>query len=163
MKSLLFSLIISFFCGVSYGQTLITPFASSTSNGEVSICQSGGEPVIVTVLGSSHLTQGFQQPELFEDIDIYIPNVFAPGSDSNNKVFKIGIAKDTPVSIDEFLIYDRWGNLVYNQTDIDPHTFDGWWDGRLNNEDLMKGVYTYIVTFTVRSDSKIAKGSITKI
>lgn len=144
-------------------QTLITPFAASVSNGEASICQSIGEPVILTVYGNEHLTQGFHQPETFATVDIYLPSVFSPYSSDDNERFKIGLAEDATVFIEEFLIYDRWGNLMYNKTDIDPHTYTEWWDGTYNGKEVENGVYTFLIKYFVRSQSKIAKGSVTKI
>jgi len=38
--------------------------------------------------------------------------------------------------IESFRIFDRWGNLVYNEENIDPLTFTDWWDGTYNGKDV---------------------------
>lgn len=163
MKSAITLFVVCLVSSFSFTQTLITPFAASSSNGAQTVCHSGGEPVIVTVLGNTNLTQGFQQPENLEKIEVYLPSVFSPNSNSGDTKFIIGLPEEAPVYINRFLIFDRWGNIVYEQADVDPHTFEGWWDGTFDGKTLVNGVYTYMIDYNVRSKALIAKGSLTKL
>jgi len=69
-----------------------------------------------------------------------IPNAFTPGSGPNNE-FKIilkGIA-----SLNYFRIFNRWGNMVFETTDINKG-----WDGSFNGVPQPFGVYVYEVEAT---------------
>jgi len=70
-----------------------------------------------------------------------LPNVFTPGSDGNNDVFKPFPYKFVQ-SID-IKIYNRWGNLVFESTD--PAIL---WDGKnqKNGTPCSDGTYFYICT-----------------
>jgi gliding motility-associated-like protein len=66
-----------------------------------------------------------------------LPNAFTPGSGPNNefKILKLGIA-----SLNYFRIFNRWGNLVFETTDIDKG-----WDGTFNGTPQAMGVFVYEV------------------
>ena len=78
-----------------------------------------------------------------DSIDIYIdpetllalPNAFTPGNGPNNlfKILKRGIA-----TLNYFRIYNRWGNLVYESSNIDAG-----WDGTYNGKPQPYDVYVY--------------------
>ena len=80
-----------------------------------------------------------------DSINIYIdpgtllavPNAFSPGNGPNNlfKLIKRGIA-----TLNYFRIYNRWGNLVYESSDIDAG-----WDGTYNGKPQPYDVYVYEV------------------
>ncbi|MBL7964808.1 MAG: choice-of-anchor L domain-containing protein [Flavobacteriales bacterium] len=67
---------------------------------------------------------------------IYVPNSFTPNGDGNNDFFG-------PIGHDifklEMRIFDRWGELIFETTDIDKP-----WDGRVNGGEVAKtDVYVY--------------------
>ena len=66
-----------------------------------------------------------------------MPNAFVPGNGQNNlfKPVRRGIAK-----LNSFTIYNRWGNKVYESTDIEQG-----WDGTYNGTPQPLGVYIYII------------------
>ena len=53
--------------------------------------------------------------EIIEIPDLYTGNVFSPNGDGSNDYFYIQSTSDTPRTIVDFSIYDRWGNLIYNK------------------------------------------------
>lgn len=69
-----------------------------------------------------------------------LPNVFAPLSSSGND--KVGFSSTCPINKFSVAIYDRWGNAVYRSNDAQQS-----WDGRLNGQLLLAGVYTYVVKY----------------
>ncbi len=79
-----------------------------------------------------------------ENYPIYVPNSFSPNEDGFNDKFTAygGIAIDF---IDRLRIFDRWGNLVYQERNF-PHSQDTnhGWDGNFNGRRAEVGVYTYI-------------------
>jgi len=84
-----------------------------------------------------------QQVEVRVDEDIfdkviYVPNIFSPNGDEVNDVFSMAFKDDVIVKINEFTIFDRWGNRVFS-TD-DPLTV---WDGKQLGKKLRIGVYVW--------------------
>lgn len=66
--------------------------------------------------------------------DIELPNAFSP--DGVNTIFKIIVKGE--VKLHYFRIYNRWGNLVFETTDIQSG-----WDGKYNGVPQMLDVYVY--------------------
>ena len=81
--------------------------------------------------------------------ELVFPNVFTPNGDGKNDVFKIGGLETYPLS--ELLIFNRWGNLVYKNSD-----YQNDWNGQGHPD----GVYYYILTL---NDKSVFKGSVTII
>lgn len=74
---------------------------------------------------------------------IFIPNVFAPGGDEpNNQFFTIFGGNDI-VQINQLLIFDRWGNQVFQAQNIAPNDLAGGWDGTFKGQPAQSGVYIY--------------------
>ncbi len=98
--------------------------------------------------------------DVIYDTDIYIPNIFSP-SDQENNTFQI-FGDNMIEGIRKIQIFDRWGVLMY-QTENVPATeeYKGW-DGTINGEEALPGVYTYIIEFTSIFNQSIKRtGSIT--
>ncbi|KAA5536497.1 PKD domain-containing protein [Taibaiella lutea] len=74
---------------------------------------------------------------LVKETVLDMPNAFMPGNNANPvfKPSKRGIAK-----LNSFTIYNRWGNKVYNSTNIDAG-----WDGTYNDVAQPLGVYMYVI------------------
>jgi len=85
-----------------------------------------------------------------KESNLWIPNVFDPNnSDPVNQTFHIsgnGI-KDL-----EFVIYDRWGEKVFESNDINQG-----WDGTFKGEKLSKGVFVYYVKATYYNGQEVEK------
>lgn len=71
-----------------------------------------------------------------------IPNAFTPDGDGLNDTF---IFKGNFIASSHMSIYNRWGELVYNQEDA--HLGEGW-NGTFGNAPAMEGVYTYFIQTT---------------
>ena len=85
-----------------------------------------------------------------------VPNAFAPGNGPNNtfKLVKKGIAK-----LNYFRIFNRWGNKVYESTDIDAG-----WDGTYKGVAQPYDVYVYEVEAVTSAGRTFTKaGNITLI
>lgn len=70
---------------------------------------------------------------------VVIGNVFTPNGDGCNDLF-IPLSSGNAQSMST-IITNRWGNVVYETTDIEIN-----WDGTSNDEILPDGVYFWIVT-----------------
>ena len=81
--------------------------------------------------------------------DLIFPNAFSPNGDGLNDFFRPKGARP-----ENFLmvIYDRWGQLVFQGRDINSG-----WDGRVNNQEYPPGTYTYFVTFSDPENPEITR------
>ena len=87
--------------------------------------------------------------ELKECLSIYIPNTFSPNRIGPNQHFKIFLGSDSKVTeITSFQIYNRWGEKLNDQRNIDPANFIGW-DGRYKGQLLSPNVFIYLVSLTL--------------
>ncbi len=73
---------------------------------------------------------------------LYVPNTFSPNGDGVNDVFK---AEGDGITTFEMMIYDRWGQLVFQSTDINKG-----WDGKVNggSEVAAMDTYVYVINIT---------------
>lgn len=73
--------------------------------------------------------------------DIFsMPNAFSPNGDGVNDVFYIIGSKDI-IAIDDFLIFDRWGNKVFERHQGVPNDKSFGWDGA----NAKPGAYVYYI------------------
>jgi gliding motility-associated-like protein len=88
---------------------------------------------------------------------IIIPNVFTPNNDGVNDIFTI---KSSFIKKVNGLIYNRWGQLLYEW-----HNANGYWDGRTSaGKEVPEGTYYYIIKYTtLKNEDFEVKGSITLI
>ena len=89
---------------------------------------------------------------------VLIPTAFTPNGDGNNDIFRIANTKDTKLV--EFSIFNRWGQVVYNNT----WNIRQGWDGTFNGMPADMGVYQYyIILARPNGENKIYKGDVTLI
>jgi len=79
---------------------------------------------------------------VIQDIAFYIPNAFSPyNEDGINDVFMpAGIGAGMGDNTYRMLIFDRWGQLVFESEDVATG-----WDGKINGEFANQNVYTYFI------------------
>jgi len=92
---------------------------------------------------------------------IYTPNIFTPNNDNLNDFFNYTPSKSV-AGVARFLIFDRWGNKVFDQTNIgDLSTFKGW-DGTFNDQNVENGVYVWMADVSfIDGSTKIISGDVT--
>jgi gliding motility-associated-like protein len=95
---------------------------------------------------------------------IYVPNTFTPNNDNTNDVFRIrgqGISK-----VNYFRIFDRWGKMVYEATNVE-NPDDAAWNGALNNDKSRpenSGVFVYLFEIEcITGQAVTGKGNVTLI
>ena len=75
--------------------------------------------------------------------NIAFPNLFTPDGDNNNDFFNyVGGSESNPPIIKEFKIYNRWGQLVYDN----ENTSQGW-DGMVDGSPAPVDVYIYRIIY----------------
>jgi len=87
---------------------------------------------------------------------IQIPNAFTPDNgDEFNDNFRIIVTGD--IEVEEFLVFNRWGQKVY---DASESSTDGW-DGTWKNEPAASDTYVYTATLRYPDGrTEIAKGDV---
>ncbi len=73
---------------------------------------------------------------------VYVPNVFSPNNDGVND-FVFVYADASVEIIEEFRIFDRWGELVFEGIDFQPNQQDVGWDGKLRGKEMQPAVFVY--------------------
>lgn len=69
---------------------------------------------------------------------LYVPNAFTPNSDGSNDRFKPYYPLSLVTDV-YFAVFDRWGNIIYETTDLDSPG----WDGTYMGEKLATDVYVF--------------------
>ena len=115
------------------------------------VAESSGVVNVTITLGECTLSRLIMV--LIPNNDIYAPNAFRPSSTVNNERFRItpNSSYDTLI----LLIYDRWGNLVFQETSEDFNSDQSGWDGLINGETATSGVYVYKATVERFSDNEV--------
>ena len=80
---------------------------------------------------------------------IAVPNAFTPNGDGLNDDF---LVKADNISNFRMLIYDRWGRLIFESTDLDQG-----WDGLINGQPAPVGTYVWLAIYDVRAEDNSFK------
>jgi gliding motility-associated-like protein len=96
------------------------------------------------------------------DNNVFIPNTFSPNNDGVNDVFYPrgkGVFK-----IQGLRIFNRWGEMVFQKTNVTPNDPSAGWNGTYNGRKLVADVYTYIIDIVCENSTVLTyKGNITLI
>ena len=72
------------------------------------------------------------------------PNVFTPNGDidETNEVFELETENLASLQL---IIFNRWGNVIFDETSIDPDNLNPAWDGTVDNngKEAEEGIYFY--------------------
>ena len=82
--------------------------------------------------------------------DLYVPTAFTPNGDGLNDILKplaLGLK-----SIDAFMVYNRWGQLLFSTTDIGVG-----WDGTFGGAEQSPGTYVWYAKGTDYKNNKLER------
>lgn len=132
------------------------------SNAEYTIDFVESSAAFTDVCGVSTESNSLVGDLSFNDCDscfIYIPNAFTPNGDTVND--GIGPFSNCGFASVSMLVFDRWGNLVFESRGADDLN----WDGLFKGETIDRGVYAYIIEIELRefrrSSTRTRKGTFT--
>ncbi len=80
---------------------------------------------------------------LCKNENLFIPNTFSPNNDGMNDVFYA--RGNGLLNIKSFRIFNRWGQVVFERTNLQANDANAGWNGKYNNQMQMADVYVYIV------------------
>ena len=137
--------------------TLIWQPDSLSTNGEgrdgIRFVAQNTRMVSVTVVDSLGCTATDRQMLLVrKERPVYIPNAFSPNGDSNNDILFVNADPDIITSLEDFNIYDRWGELMFSSNDMEgtdagrfpPNVAAFGWNGTHNGQ--LMNPQVFIVT-----------------
>ena len=84
---------------------------------------------------------------------IHMPNAFTPNGDGLNDLFRI--PPGTSLQLQEFSIFDRWGNKIFSTQNISKG-----WDGTFNGTPSDAGTYVYMIRGTDEKGNVFVKGTV---
>ncbi|MGN6569727.1 MAG: PKD domain-containing protein, partial [Flavipsychrobacter sp.] len=93
---------------------------------------------------------------------VFIPNAFTPNGDGQNDVF---FPRGVSIShIKSFRVYDRWGAIVFEKTNININDESSGWDGTYGGTAQPPAVYVYLIDAICESGQEmVLKGDVTII
>jgi gliding motility-associated-like protein len=74
---------------------------------------------------------------------IYIPNVFSPNGDGLNDGFTV-FGGPAVAEIRNLKIFDRWGELIFDQDNLPINSEAEGWDGKFKGEPMTSAVFVYL-------------------
>lgn len=76
------------------------------------------------------------------DKPVYAPNAFSPNGDGINDFFTL-FGGPAAVNIQEFRVYDRWGDMVFSSGDLSLGQESVGWDGTYRGKKLETGIFIW--------------------
>lgn len=137
-------------------------WSDGSTGSQMSVISEGDYFVVIT---TPQLCESIFDITVVEDCPAYlfVPNAFSPDGDGLNDVWK---PEGTRLNDYQLWIYDRWGSVIFETTDIDTP-----WVGQCRGGEYFvePGVYSYVIVYNVKQDSGVTsedvrmKGNVTVI
>ncbi|MEL6668317.1 MAG: gliding motility-associated C-terminal domain-containing protein, partial [Bacteroidota bacterium] len=77
-------------------------------------------------------------------VDVFVPTAFSPNEDGINDRLTVFAGRNV-ARIKSFLVFDRWGNIVYNSGVMEPNDPNDGWDGKYRGQILTQAVFVYVL------------------
>jgi gliding motility-associated-like protein len=106
--------------------------------------------VTVTNAGGCQATDDVTVYVVCNGANLFIPNTFSPNGDGANETFYprgTGLFK-----VKSFLIFNRWGQVVYEKANFLPNDAASGWDGTFNGTKVDPDVYVYTIDIICDND-----------
>lgn len=75
--------------------------------------------------------------------DVYVPTAFSPNGDGSNDLLTVQ-AGDNVVQVRQFLVFERWGGLVFQNENFQPNDFSIGWNGEWDGDPAQTGTYVWM-------------------
>ena len=90
---------------------------------------------------------------------VFVANAFTPNLDGNNDFLFVQGGNGT-LQVKEFKVFDRWGELVFEQTNVPMNSEQDGWDGTFNGNAMNPGTFAWFAIVEFRDGRQITyKGS----
>lgn len=92
--------------------------------------------------------------------DVYAPNVIRPASTEGNDRFTLFTREAIPMHY--LLVFDRWGELVFERRGVFTNDVSEGWDGTLKGRQALPGVYAFVAELEVLpGQTAVLRGDVT--
>ena len=100
-----------------------------------------------------------------EELKVTLPNIISLAKDSENSLITLKNGLEGIAELNTFNIYDRWGNLIHQATQLILDEDTILWDGTTgDNKMVEQGVYPFILQATmINQNKKTLTGNITVV
>lgn len=89
---------------------------------------------------------------VFKARPFYAPTAFSPNGDGRNDRYTIFAGNNVRI-IRSLKIFDRWGELVFENEDMTPGDLSQGWDGAFKGEDMQMAVFAYVAEIEFIDDA----------
>ena len=127
------------------------------------------QPIVTTTYTATYIDafgcEASDEITIFVDKQkgIFMPNIFSPNEDGMNDLFYVQAGENVK-TIKRFLIFDRWGELVFNRVDVQANDPQFGWNGTFRGQDMNPQVFVWFVEAEMLDGSvRIFKGDLTLI
>lgn len=87
--------------------------------------------------------------------DVFVPDVFSPNGAHNNILY----VRSTCIASMDFLVFDRWGNKIFESHDLNTG-----WNGTYKGQPMNTGTYIWYLKATLQDGTSIEKkGNVTLV
>jgi len=101
--------------------------------------------------------------KVLKELRVYIPNTIRPGSETGNESLTVYAGPELK-RIRSFRVYDRWGECVFEKTDLEPNQPALGWTGQWRGKDVGPGVYIYVADVEYfDGSSEVISGDVTVV
>jgi gliding motility-associated-like protein len=118
----------------------------------------------ISATASNECGVGFDEVnvEIKNCYSVYVPNAFSPNDDGVNESISVYASSDV-TAVKSFLIFNRWGDMVFQAQNFLPDTADkNGWNGTAGGKPLNPDVYVYVVEFVTKTGVLLTqKGDVT--
>jgi gliding motility-associated-like protein len=136
-------------------------------------CDTCWNPVLFTLSNRNYTITGTNQfycvdtatllVNVYYQSHIAMPNTFSPNGDGVNDYFYV-ISGETVARVNQFQIFSRWGEKVFEISNILPNDYVGGWNGMYKGKPAPAGTYVYVLILGLTDGTtETQRGNITLI
>ena len=93
---------------------------------------------------------------------VYVPNAFSPNGDGTNDIFMIYADPSSVLRIKSFLVFNRWGESVFQYFNFEPNNPAYGWDGMHRGKMMDPAVFAWFAEVEfIDGRTEIFKGDVT--
>ncbi len=90
--------------------------------------------------------------------EVHVPTAITVNNNGQNDLLKL--LYYIPLQVNDFHVFDRWGTLVYKNSDFMSSDDSAWWDGRGKEDKIIPGLYFYRIKYELNGPKSVS-GSVT--
>ncbi|MBI5917309.1 MAG: proprotein convertase P-domain-containing protein [Bacteroidetes bacterium] len=129
------------YCGTLFQDTTSDCTMTLTSNALWSIPDYTNDYFVVAIDSSGCEAEDHLQVHVKKERRVVVPTGFTPNSNGTNDLLSIHGKSGTMVK--RFQVFDRWGELLFEDIDIPINDTTRGWDGTFKSKDMPPGVYVW--------------------